>query len=600
MKIKFLTLLGALSLLGSGCSDPTVTDSTVPDRRVKVIVGSSPRIDIATRTEIGEDGTTVHWQEEDKITLWAVNARNEGSVDATDFALYHYNADFSTARFTADIPSMAQGTYTYYALSPRPRQYDLARRKASYTLPSTQDGGRQPACDVMVAAPVTAEALKEGDNSSMVNFRFAHKIHLLKIRIAANRLGKPVDRLTLRFPVAVTGQMEVDMQDAAAAPTVTDSEEGRLLRLTLPRPVNTGDVVYAAIAPTALGEQDKIEIRAFSGEAQSQGAEMPGKDFAAGHTTPIALTIPREQPATRVEFSLDGDGTQTIGEPLTALTLVAPDGLTLPNGTLRQPLTPSGDNRYELRYHDSYTTDLSGKTLTLEFETENTLTRRKVTLPRLNEGKGNRIEVGVPSLYVEDFASVQAFDYHTAVVKGFTQDGRNYAPVELAQYGLEGWTGTRVGAAAGKGLRIACRVNVAVIAYNYDGRVDSSPITAIKEGRKVNLEVTFGYAADRQLSGSVKDGNPLLTVGSTREQGPIDITRATENIVVDKQQLPAEGDGKGTPLYDKMKNTMTRHITNADNQTRLTFHITDNASGSFNGYAVYWIYLDNVKVRIAK
>ncbi len=601
MKIRFFTLLTTLSLLASGCSDTPMTESPTPDRKMKVIVGSSPSLDIETRTQIGEDGSSVQWKESDKITLWAVNLRQESVVDAVDFALFHYNSEFSTARFTADIPTMEAGSYTYYALSPRPNHYDMTQGVASFDIPSTQNGDRDLSCDVMVATPVKADALKEGDNSSKVNFQFSHKVHLLKIRIAENRLGQPIERLTLKFPVAVTGSMQVNMQDAAAAPTVTESEAGKLLTLNLTKPIDKGDVIYAAIAPVELQAQDKIEIRAYGTGERSLGVKMSGKAFAAGHTTPVALSIPSAQPATRLRFTLDGDGTAVIGEKVTALHLIASGQETLPNGTARQTLTPTGNNTYELSYYDSETPDLSGKAFTLEFETENTLVRREVTLPQINSGAENRLEVVVPPLYFEDFSSVAAFDYHTNVVSGFTQDGKNYAPEDLSKYGLKGgWSGTRVGAAAGKGLRIACRVNVAVIAYNYDGRVDSAPISAIKEGRQVNLEVSFDYAGDRQLAGSVKSGNPLLTFGWTNTQGPIDITHATEHILIDKQELPAEGDGKGTPLYDKVKNTMTRNITGATNQTRLTFHITDNVPKSFNGFSMFWIYIDNVKVKIAK
>lgn len=599
MNLKSWTLIGLAALLATGCSDKPEAETARPDRTMKVIVGSSPQLDITTRTATDPDGIHIQWLDSDKITLWAENSRQEKVIDAADFALYHYNADFASARFTGDVPPMADDTYTYYATSPRPVETDPATLTATFPLPDIQDGDTRLEGDVLVAAPVNAGALQEGDNSNRVNFRFSHKIHLLKIRLAGNRLDAPIERLTLTFPVPVTGRLLVDTRDPAAPAQLLPSEEGKVLDLRFTTPKTVGETVYAVIAPTRLTAADRIGIKAYSHDAASQTVSFPAKEFLEGHTTPIALTVPVAQPMTSLRFALDDDGLQRIGERVTSFTLIAPEGVLLPNGTRQQRFDCQSDSECELRYDAEAHADLSGQRLEVLFETESTLTRGEVTLPRITPQEVNAVTLNVPYLFYEDFSALNTFDYHTNAPAA---DAMNYAPIALDQYGLNGWTGTRVGGEQTHGLRIYCRVNFAFNkSFHYDGRVDSAPVSGIKEGKRVTLEVSFDFAGDSELSGKNRTGSPLLTIGSTETQGPIAIEEAAQNIVLDKKPLTAEGDDNGTPLYGKLQNTMSLHLPNAGSKSRITFHITHNVrGGAFAGYSNFWIYLDNVKVKIVK
>ena len=138
MRINFRTILLALPLAFASCSDYSDTDTRPATGTISVSVGSGPKIDIEpedkTRTELGEDGVTVKWSSDDQIALWAVNSRSETTLSKQVFKLYHYNAEYNTARITGDITPMPEDTYTYYAVSPAPAESNGTQ--ATYLIPS--------------------------------------------------------------------------------------------------------------------------------------------------------------------------------------------------------------------------------------------------------------------------------------------------------------------------------------------------------------------------------------------------------------------------------------------------------------------------------
>ena len=184
MRIHSRTILLALAVLALGCSKEE-SGGASSDRLITATVGSGPQIEVKPMTELGDDGISVRWSTGDKIALWAFNAEGEATLSGSEFALWHYNQEYGDAKFTAQIEPMAEGTYDYYALSPVPAS--VSGTTASYVIASEQNGRFDGRHDVMVATPVQgAGALQEGDNSEQVNFRFKHKVHVLKIDIASN------------------------------------------------------------------------------------------------------------------------------------------------------------------------------------------------------------------------------------------------------------------------------------------------------------------------------------------------------------------------------------------------------------------------------
>lgn len=385
MRINFRIIWLALPLVFGACSDSSDADTRPATETISVSVGSGPKIDIESedksRTQLGEDGVSVKWASDDQIALWAVNSRSETVFSKQAFKLYHYNTDYNTAKFRGDIPQMPADTYTYYAVSPVPSESDGTQ--ATYLIPDVQDGGFNGDWDVMVADPVKAPALEKNDTGETVQFQFRHKVHVLKIRIPKNDLGEKVSEITLAFPQPVTGRMTVDAADPDAAPTLTDGNNTLTLRFDTPK--GADDVVFAVIAPVELTAEQPVTITAICEAGESEPRNIPGKHFSEGHTTPIAYHIPAiGRYYTRLNFSLPADkGTATLGEAVGKITLTAPEGSLFDNGTNICQFTPDAEGKYTMVLKPSWTDNLSGKAVTVQYESESAVVSNTLTMPQI-------------------------------------------------------------------------------------------------------------------------------------------------------------------------------------------------------------------------
>lgn len=412
MRINFRIILLALPLVFGACSDSSDADTRPAAETISVSVGSGPKIDIESedksRTQLGEDGVSVKWASDDQIALWAVNSRSETVFSKQAFKLYHYNTDYNTAKFRGDIPQMPADTYTYYAVSPVPSESDGTQ--ATYLIPDVQDGGFNGDWDVMVADPVKAPALKKNDTGETVQFQFRHKVHVLKIRIPKNDLGEKVSEITLAFPQPVTGRMTVDAADPDAAPTLTGGNNTLTLRFDTPK--DAGDVVFAVIAPVELTAEQPVTITAICEAGESEPRDIPGKHFSEGHTTPIAYHIPAiGRYYTRLNFSLPADkGMATLGEAVGKITLTAPEGSLFDNGTNICQFTPDAEGKYTMVLKPSWTDNLSGKAVTVQYESESAVVSNTLTMPQITEFGNNDITFSVPYLLAEDFSNIIQFD----------------------------------------------------------------------------------------------------------------------------------------------------------------------------------------------
>ena len=341
---RIWTTLLALPLVFASCSETPAADTKPAAGTIEVSIGSGPKIGIRTgaqtRTELDEEGKSVRWADNDRIVLWAVNSQAQTTIDRQVFKLWHYNAEYNTAKFTATVPEMPEDTYVYYAVSPEP--VSAEGLKASYRIPAEQDGTFSGDCDIMVAALVEGTALQQGDNSEMVKLEFDHKVHVLKISIPSNDLGEEISKITLTFPEPVTGTLTVDAADPAAAPQLTDGSN--ILTLNFDTPKKPGDTVYAVIAPVELTSEQEVTITATGTTRESRPKTFPGKHFAEGHTTPISYSIPPVGPTT-LRVSLPDTGKSTLGENITSFTLTAAEGVDLSGGGVQRAHLPGGDGR---------------------------------------------------------------------------------------------------------------------------------------------------------------------------------------------------------------------------------------------------------------
>ena len=617
MRINFRIILLALPLVFGACSDSSDADTRPATETISVSVGSGPKIDIESedksRTQLGEDGVSVKWASDDQIALWAVNSRSETVFSKQAFKLYHYNTDYNTAKFRGDIPQMPADTYTYYAVSPVPSESDGTQ--ATYLIPDVQDGGFNGDWDVMVADPVKAPALEKNDTGETVQFQFRHKVHVLKIRIPKNDLGEKVSEITLAFPQPVTGRMTVDAADPDAAPTLTGSNNTLTLRFDTPK--DADDVVFAVIAPVELTAEQPVTITAICEAGESEPRNIPGKHFSEGHTTPIAYHIPAiGRYYTRLNFSLPADkGTATLGEAVGKITLTAPEGSLFDNGTNICQFTPDTEGKYTMVLKPSWTDNLSGKTVTVQYESESAVVSNTLTMPQITEFGNNDITFSVPYLLAEDFSNIIQFDYDCNVGTGTSSSSAGNKDAHLlSDKGAIGWTAARVGGETGKCIRSSCRfegggVGKASSYARYPGRIDSPPVSGIKSGKTVRVRVSFDYVGgqDSWMMDSNKNkggtyGNPTFNYGYTTNSGQPNGGDNLENPV-EAEDIALETDKSwNTPLSNWNTKTFLADFNSAH---RISWKVNVNRIGNvsswtgiFGANGNHYLYLDNIKVSI--
>lgn len=588
---RIWTTLLALPLVFASCSETPAADTKPAAGTIEVSIGSGPKIGIRTgaqtRTELDEDGKSVRWADNDRIVLWAVNSQAQTTIDRQVFKLWHYNAEYNTAKFTATVPEMPEDTYVYYAVSPEP--VSAEGLKASYRIPAEQDGTFSGDCDIMVAAPVEGTALQQGDNSEMVNLEFDHKVHVLMIRIPSNDLGEEISKITLTFPEPVAGTLTVDAADPAAAPQLTDGSN--ILTLSFDSPKKPDDTVYAVIAPVELTSEQEVTITATGTTRESRPKTFPGKHFAEGHTTPISYSIPPVGPTT-LRVSLPDTGKSTLGENITSFTLTAAEGIDLNGGgsnVLTFPVETAGNFDFVF---DEFPEALAGQSVAVSYESENALlSGGSFVIPELMAGGTNTIAtLRVPYLLFEDFSGVTEFSNHDNAGSGTTIDSYTDA-IALDQYGLLGWSGTRCGAEAGNAFRICARTEDGLFAVaRYHGRLDTPPLSGLKTDKTVRVTVSFNYS----INISWDKHKPLIAYGYHTTQGLINSVNNGATALTDPVDKDITGSGGS---YSSITESITYSIEQCTSKHRLAWDIysSERKTGNSNG----WLYLDNIKVSIA-
>lgn len=600
--MKHWTILLLLPTLLAACTRAPESETDPATRAIQVSIGSGPRLDIttqaATRTSLDDDGTTVKWQTDDQIALWAVNSAAQTILEAAPFSLYHYNATYNSASFRGSIPQMAEDTYAYYAVSPVPTSTEGLQ--ASYEIPAVQDGAFHGEWDIMVADPIVgAEALREhdrkdpsgvSDNSDIVTLQFAHKIHVLKLSIPKNDLGEPVSEIVLTFPKPVAGQLTVDASNPEADGVLSASSNTLTLRFAEPKDV--GDVVYAMIAPVTLDEGQEVSIVASSSSLESEVRTFAPADrtFAAGHTTPINYNIPpMATPITQLTFRLAETGINTLGEAINTFTVTAPAGWTFEDGTQSRTFNVTGTGDYTVRFrgYTNPTEEMAGFQVT--YDSEHALLSEEFTMPAITDGAENRVaSFNVPYLFEEDFNGASAQDYTNSTD-------------ELSGIGLPGWGASRYEIQPG---RAAFYMYVGSSAFNgidlKRGRMDT-PFLPLKDGAAVSIKVSYNIGAPIVSGTLSSQWNITCEFGVQDDtEGAISGDSGMSRVI--ERYVPNNGGGFTGSLPQTKTDIL---VTNATNRTRLTWRATDYQKISGSGASVltakyFYIYLDDIKVSIAQ
>ena len=594
----FVAVFATLALL-CGCSKATEENKGVEVAKSELSIGLPIGI---SRTAVDAEGKA-SWVEGDTFALWAENTTGQLKLEGAEFQMMYYWHSYQSAVFTSQANALAEGDYTYYAVSPKPESTNGL--KATYTIPAEQQGASfNGGYDIMVATPIEAEALS-AEKVNNLALDFQHKMHTLKVTIAENNLGSEISKLKFSFPSEVTGKITVDASNPDATPVLENAS--RELTIDCGNGITNGNTVWAAITPQTISGDIKLFAIGSDGRISLEKNISLSKECLAGHITPLALTVPKIRPTLR--FSI---GTNNLGEAVENLSITDHNGTAL-------ALSKNGEyydysvNSTDASVFDQY----KGQTFSATFESKSAIVKGQFTMPSsFADGINNIPALTVPYLFEEDFSCI-----HTSASKDgdndLAGDDRNQNGASLDSYmSHSGWNAARFMLGAGTCPRINARYQqvkiIVSFASSHHGRLDSPAMTNLKSGANVNLAVQFDAGAaeySKKLSGQkvavvsvathTNGTNPIngIPMGTKGLGSNFSTTLADYGITHHDQELSID---YGLDAFSSAFPTYSAYVTGVNNATRLCFYPHATFSVADIGNNEVAIYIDNIKVSIAQ
>lgn len=557
-----------------------------------------------TKTVLDADHGTFAWTEGDALSLWARSSDGAWTLSNQTFSLLASGHD-NLGYFSSEIDSpMEEDSYTYYLAYPVP--LSVNGTEASFSIPAQQDGKAGNGTGIVIGGPLQGSALQAidedtpVDQSQIMDVRMRHLLHYLRFYIPQgwNRLGEPVEKIEFSMPQAIAGSLVVDVTDGSSDFTGGGAGyDGRTVTMVLDQPIGESvnaryDYAAAAIYPpaTVYGEGDVMEVTLYSATriGHVDPIRLSGRAFAAGHITSVPLKPSSVSDFYSATFYL---ASNNLGEDVQSVTLTLPEGTAWP-GTSSNVYTYSESDGFMVGESFRISTSsvdefraLSGKSVTVAYESEDAIVYETLSLGDLSSVSRVEKDLHCPYLLFQDFSGVETFsssDGHSASNTG------SKSAVEF----LDGWSIARAGAEAGKSVRMAAHREWFA---TYDSRCDSPMLSGIKEGKSVEVELSFSYSMGREEGGlgSAPKLGATLYIGSCTTSGGIS-SGSTDGDFGESFNVNEESGS-----YDNVDHEHVTTISGMTNGKRISWReVPDGTSGTSNG--TYWLYLDNVRVSIRK
>ena len=624
-------LAAAIQLLLSCAPDMSTTDMK-PSSEVTVGLYAGGG---QTRTTMLSNGLSAAWDAGDRLAVWAKN--QSGSYVLSNQIFKTYGIDSGRGFFTSSLSSaMPQDRYTYYCTYPAP--LSVSGNQVTFNVPAVQDGMASAGADIMIASPVVSgplQAIPELDDHSTMAMQMNRMMHQFRFYIPEGHTAignERITKLVLTFPQDVVGKATFDMTDPDASGVL--SSGGKQITLNLADGLQASsaqDQEYACMVmmPRSFAQGEMLQVKAYTSDkiAVVDPIDLKGRNFQAGHSTPVQLIIKqvKEYPYA-LTFKVAANN---LGEKPNSITLTAPSSC-IWEGHTSNVYTYAPGRKIEvgeqitIRFEDeTMFKAFSGKSISVTYDTDNTLTSQNVTIPNLASATSATLSLTVPYLFYQDFSGIGSFnDGHDSPKVGTASD--TYTGIsEFSSNGLPGWYGARVGVQGGTALRICCRYEHVLLdgAY-YKGRVYTPFLSNIKDGKDVKVSVSFRYGSNRSerdpLLGSPPKKQAIMYFGVNTQQS-VTNPDESEGGIIDSITGMIAGSGfsnsvpsslnpmviKGEEMstsggsYTSFEGTKTVTIDNVDNGMRLGWIVTtNNTSSNTNGN--YWLYLDDVKVQVVQ
>lgn len=569
-----------------------------PDGPVEVGFAIGGGAGVTVRTTAGDDGLSTEWEDGDAVSVWGIRDNGASVLTAQPFTCYGLidGAAYFTSTLNAPMP---EGEYTYYLAYPAPVSY--SGLNAVFRVPAEQDGKSGSGEDIMVSAPVRHGPLLPIDwlavSHDVASFSMSHLLHRLRFYTEDPRLdGEQVQRIVATFPRNVAGLVNVDLKNPEVSSISAEGSNVITVNAENPVPVSgqgSRNYIIASIVPTSFSDGESMQVRLYT-ETKVADVTIPlqSRTFVAGHSTPVRIIPQSVGNHCKIYVNVLSNN---LGEKVDQITLTAPEGCRWGDNTGNTLIvTPEGgiEDKYAfvLEYDDETAfRTMSGKAITATYDSEHVTISENLTIPDLSGKLSTSLSLNVPYLLYEDFSSIPSFSSNDAY-------GTSSAGSKSAYSFLSGWTGGRVGAEAGKCIRIACRRETSV---DYHARVDSAPLRGTLK-KLSDLSVEFDYGANNQFGGIpiIVDGN----VGQTCYIGYVTSTTGyksgdTNGTFEDGNSFYVKeytGTYDNTPNYDKY----VIHNAPSSGTVRISWRTeVEHQAGTTNTTA--WLYIDNVKVKIS-
>lgn len=591
-----------------------------------------------TRTEMMPNGLSAAWEVGDELAVWARNSSGTNILDNQIFKTFglDYERGFFSSMLSSEMP---EGSYTYLCCYPCP--ISVSGTNVTFTIPSHQDGRVSGGADIMIADPLTYGALTsipDPDDGSGMSMRMNRMMHQFRFYIPATDTklqGAAVERIKLTFPKNVIGNVTLDLTDPSS-PAVLSSGSS-YIDLELDHPITLSDQNYACVAfcPTSFEAGESLLVKAYTADkiVLVDPIDLCARSFKAGHSTPVKLKVKevKDYPYS-ITFKVAANN---LGEKPNIITFTAPAGCVwVEDGSNVYTYSPGRNIEvgevisFKFEDAEAYRA-FSGKNITVTYDSDNALLSQNVNLPDMSNVSNANVSLTVPYLFFEDFSGIPSFsDGHDNPRVGLASD--TYKGItELSSYSLTDWYGARVGGQGGTSIRICCRYEHVLLdgAY-YKGRVYTPYLSNIKDGKDVNISVSFKYAGNRsemsdgshwegwEYVKTYPDKAPKLYFG-INTQAQVTNPDQNQGNIIDSitGMISGSGFSSSTPTslspmvikgedmpktggsFTSFAGTRTVTVGNVDNGMRLGWIVTtENTSSNINSN--YWIYLDDIKVQI--